>query len=294
MDVRVLGRAPRARLVTGVALATLLSACTASASASQPTSTGPSPTLPPTSSPSASPVASPSVDVLASPTIDDAFAIGADGHRLRLKCFGHGAPTLVFEAGTDSSAIGEFPSGLTRPLAETNAVCLYDRLGTGSSDPPTVERRTLDDTAADLDALLTAAGIRPPYVLVGQSGGGNIAVWYAVRHTANVRGLVLIDVGFDKPEDMAKEFPGAQAWAGNEHIDVLDAARKEFGLRMPIGDFPVLILTADHGETSSPPPSEWRAITSHTREIVEHGGHDLHKEMPEEIARQIRSLLEQL
>jgi pimeloyl-ACP methyl ester carboxylesterase len=110
----------------------------------------------------------------------------------------------------------------------------------------------------------------------------------------NVSALVLIDVGFDNPADAAKEFPGAQAWGGPEHIDWVDGARKEFNLRMPIGDFPVLILTADHGEPKSPPPSEWRKLTTRTREIVEPGGHDLHKEIPGEIANEIRTLLAQL
>jgi pimeloyl-ACP methyl ester carboxylesterase len=293
MKLRVLATAARRCSWTLVFVA-VLSACAPAASASQAAAPSPSSVVQPTSSATAIPSRSPSIDPLASPTIDRVFPIGADGHQLRLVCFGDGTPTLVFEAGTDSSAIREFPGALTRPLAETNQVCLYDRIGTGSSDPPTAERRTLDNTAADLDALLTAAGVHPPYVLVGQSGGGNIAVWYAVRHMKNVSALVLIDVGFDNPADAAKEFPGAQAWGGPEHIDWVDGARKEFNLRMPIGDFPVLILTADHGEPKSPPPSEWRKLTTRTREIVEPGGHDLHKEIPGEIANEIRTLLAQL
>ena len=293
MNHRVLATGAGCRWAS-VALIALITACAPAASASQAAAPSPSSVVQPTSSATAIPSRSPSIDPLASPTIDRVFPIGADGHQLRLVCFGDGTPTLVFEAGTDSSAIREFPGALTRPLAETNQVCLYDRIGTGSSDPPTAERRTLDNTAADLDALLTAAGVRPPYVLVGQSGGGNIAVWYAVRHPKNVSALVLIDVGFDRPDDLSKEFPGAQAWGGPEHIDWVDGARKEFNLRMPIGDFPVLILTADHGETKSPPPSEWQKLTTRTHEIVEPGGHDLHKEIPGEIANEIRALLAQL
>jgi pimeloyl-ACP methyl ester carboxylesterase len=110
-------------------------------------------------------------------------------------------------------------------------------------------------------------------------------------HPKNVAGLVLIDVGFDDPDDMAKEFPGAQAWGGPEHIDWVDAARLQSKIRMPIADFPVLIITADHNEASPPPPSAWRKLSPNAREIVKHGGHDLHHEIPDELATDIRSLL---
>src|SRR5262249_26460517 len=45
----------------------------------------------------------------------------------------------------------------------------------------------------DLEALLTAADIRPPYVLVGHSMGGYIVRLFASRHVKNIAGIVLID-----------------------------------------------------------------------------------------------------
>ena len=99
-------------------------------------------TLTPTSTPTPA-------DVLSQPTIDQRFAVGADEHELALRCYGQGSPTLLFEAGTDSSGIESFPESLVRPLAETNQTCFYDRVGTGSSDPPSKPRRTLNDVVAD-------------------------------------------------------------------------------------------------------------------------------------------------
>ena len=275
-----------------VAVVVVLAACSPAASASPSVASGSAASqAQATTSSSPLPRPSSSFDVLSVRTVEGSFAVGADGHHLRLECYGHGAPTVVIEAGTDSSPIVDFPNAFVRPLAETNEVCLYDRLGTGQSDPPTAPRRTLKDVAADFDALFGAAKVPPPYVLVGQSGGGNIAVYYASVHPKNVAGLVLIDAGFDDPDAMAKEFPSAEAWGGQEHIDWVDAAVVESKLRMPIGDFPVLVITADHNEASSPPPSAWRKLSPNAREIVKHGGHDLHKEMPDEIATEIRSLL---
>ena len=280
-------------LVRTVAILTaLLCACGQTGSATQ---SPPNPTPSAASVvPSASPTDLPSVrpDVLATPTVYGAFAVR--GHELRMICYGSGAPTIVFEAGTDSSGIQSFPKALVRPLAETNQVCLYDRLGTGSSDPPTEVRRTIDDVVADFDALFAAANVRPPYLLAGQSGGGNIAIWYAVRHAKNVAGLVLIDVGGPEPEMMAKEFPGAQAWGGSEHIDWVDADLLQSKIKMPIADFPVLIITADHGQGNPSTPSVWRKLSPRAREIVKHGGHDLHEEIPAEIATEIRSVIADL
>jgi pimeloyl-ACP methyl ester carboxylesterase len=47
--------------------------------------------------------------------------------------------------------------------------------------------------AEELHALLSAAGVEPPYVLAGHSLGGLIALVYTVRHRERVAGLALID-----------------------------------------------------------------------------------------------------
>lgn len=271
----------RIRLVVGLAL--VLAACA-------DTQVGPTPTAP------ASVTAVPtSADVMAQPTVDGRFAIGTDQHELTLRCFGTGEPTLVFEAGDDSSGIESFPSALVRPLAETNMACFYDRLGTGSSDAPTEARRTLDDVIADTHALLAAANIPPPYVLVGQSGGGNIVVWYAIKQTEEVAGLVLIEAGHDDPKALAEEFGSFDpANVGSEHIDWVNAAQLEWDLPT-LDHLPVLTLFGDHGQSGpNPLPSDWKKLSIDVREVILPGGHDLQGEIPEEVAQQIRSLLDAL
>src|SRR5215210_1284065 len=240
----------------------LVTACGSSGVARS--SEAPTPRL--SATPSASPSAFATPDVLADATVDGRYAVADDAGELAIRCFGQGSPTIVFEAGTDSSGIDAFGRTLLRPLAETNRTCVYDRLGTGISDVPTAERRTVDDVIADLAALLAAANVAEPYLLVGQSGGGNIAIWYAAHHPEDVAGLVLIDVGKDDPEMMAEEFPGELAWAGSEHIDWLDGAKRQAEMAMPIGDFPVLIITADQGQGNPGSPSGWRPLSPRARE----------------------------
>ena len=63
--------------------------------------------------------------------------------------------------------------------------CTYDRVGTGTSDPPSEPGESFYDVPADLHQLAGAA-TATPYLLVGSSGGGNVAVPYAGRYPRQV------------------------------------------------------------------------------------------------------------
>jgi pimeloyl-ACP methyl ester carboxylesterase len=53
-------------------------------------------------------------------------------------------------------------------VAKHTRACSYDRAGTGFSDPGTRTGTSLN-IVDDLHRLLKAAGIAPPYILVGHS-----------------------------------------------------------------------------------------------------------------------------
>jgi pimeloyl-ACP methyl ester carboxylesterase len=53
--------------------------------------------------------------------------------------------------------------------------------------------RTASAVVADLEALLKAAGIRPPYVMVAHSLGSYYVRLYTDRHLRQVAGMVLVD-----------------------------------------------------------------------------------------------------
>jgi pimeloyl-ACP methyl ester carboxylesterase len=108
-----------------------------------------------------------------------------------------GRPTIVFEAGLggDFRTWGE----VLGALKTTERGCSYDRAGLGSSDPVATPLTTADQVA-DLHALLGAAGISPPYVLVGFSSGGWNAMVYADKYPEEVAGLVFVDV---RPPDLS-------------------------------------------------------------------------------------------
>ena len=91
-------------------------------------------------------------------------------------------------------------SSVTPSLAASTRVCWYSRFGTGDSDQPS-KPQTFSSQARDLDALLRAAAEPGPYLVVGHSYGGAVAVTFASLFPESVRGLVLIDAsppGWDR------------------------------------------------------------------------------------------------
>lgn len=101
-----------------------------------------------------------------------------------------GGPAVVIETGRGHPAI--LWSHIATEVARTAGVVLYDRPGYGWSDP-TSTPRTGRQVAAELHALLQAAGVPGPYILVGHSLGGMYVRAFAGLYPAEVAGLVLVD-----------------------------------------------------------------------------------------------------
>ena len=112
------------------------------------------------------------------------------GRRLHLYATGAGSPAVVLEAGLAASSLSW--RIVQQELARFTRAISYDRAGLGWSDPATV-RPTLARQAAELDALLEAAGEPPPYILVAHSFGSAIASAYLRLFGAKTHGLVLVD-----------------------------------------------------------------------------------------------------
>jgi pimeloyl-ACP methyl ester carboxylesterase len=111
-------------------------------------------------------------------------------HRLHIRCDGDGAPTVIFDAALGGSSLSW---SLVQPaVARLTRACSYDRAGFGWSDAGPLPR-TASRIADELQALLRAADVPPPYVLVGHSYGGLVMRMYASRHRSEVAGLVLIE-----------------------------------------------------------------------------------------------------
>src|SRR5829696_1690532 len=180
------------------------------------------------------------------PAIDGRFAVGPGGHELVMRCLGEGSPTIILVSAV-GDAISDF-AGLLAPLAKRTLTCAYDRLGTGQSDPVTERRRTIDDVIADLRGLIGAAKVPGPYLLVGQSLGGNIAHYYAGRYPARVAGVVLLDVG-PQPGISRKSFRG---------LSVGGTQNTSTGWTWIVAERGVSCRLAPFRSWSSPPPRATR------------------------------------
>lgn len=110
------------------------------------------------------------------------------GYRLHYVVAGTGSPTIVL----DHSLGGVEGYLLLEPLSQLSRVCIYDRAGFGWSDR-SPHPRTTENIVQELDALLTRAGLEPPYLLIGDSFGSYTMRLYAHRYPEKVMGLVLTD-----------------------------------------------------------------------------------------------------
>ncbi len=118
--------------------------------------------------------------------------IDVGGHKMHIRCVGpaNGTPTVILEAGG-----GAFSSDWARVqsfLPPDVRACAYDRAGSGWSEPGPAPR-TMTQEVFELHLLLDAAGVRGPYVLVGQSIGGLLVRLYTAQYAREVVGVVLVD-----------------------------------------------------------------------------------------------------
>lgn len=119
--------------------------------------------------------------------------VQADGHKVYFDCRGTGSPTAVFLNGhaEESSNWGN----LFEQTAHLTRTCEYDRFGiglTGTYGTIGSKVRDAHDHVRELEQVLKNGDIRKPYVLVGHSWGGALAVLYAGTHD-DVAGVVLVD-----------------------------------------------------------------------------------------------------
>jgi len=116
--------------------------------------------------------------------------IDAGAGKLHLDERGAGDPVVVLESGIAASSMSW---ALVQPrVAEFTRVASYDRAGLGWSGRASAPR-SIEQMVGELAALLRAANLQPPYVLVGHSFGGLLIRAFAHLHPAQVAGLVFVD-----------------------------------------------------------------------------------------------------
>ena len=113
-----------------------------------------------------------------------------DGRRLYLLEKGSGDATVLFESGIAATNLNW--CHIQEQVALLANTASYDRAGLGWSTPCRTAR-TPGNIALELHELLEAAGIRPPYILVGHSFGGLVMRRFALLYPEEVSSIVLVD-----------------------------------------------------------------------------------------------------
>jgi pimeloyl-ACP methyl ester carboxylesterase len=111
-------------------------------------------------------------------------------HKMNLRCVGAGSPAVILEAGMGDDS--RRWSAVLERAPKRFRTCAYDRAGSGASEPGPGPR-TMRQEVFELHALLKAASVSGPYVLVGHSYGGLLARLYTAAYPKDVIGLVLVD-----------------------------------------------------------------------------------------------------
>ena len=239
-----------------------------------------------------------------SSAIEGKFDVG--DHKLFMECSGTGSPTVVYLHGsvqTKGESGRENAAHIPALLDSSHRVCVYDRANVGLSDPvrgPLTGR----DSVKDLHALLAAARVRGPYVLLGGSLGGAIADIYAASYPKEVAGMVLLDSTLPAYLDMYKRlFPAGAGpqpgdWKGEaEKLDKLTTFRQAGKIQRRRPKIPVTYI----GISAPAPAKVLRAIRKAQRAFVHRFSpgrlivldvpHQMEPVIPKPIAREVERVI---
>jgi pimeloyl-ACP methyl ester carboxylesterase len=335
MDVNAIacpGRRRRRWIVPALlTTAVVATACSSSGSGSDPTVT------PVTTTPS-------SADPTDAGTNTDADFAGlvdiGGGRKMYLACRGRGTPTVVLASGYgDTARVWSIDApGLPTPhvlpaVAGFTRVCAYDRPGTfginndRSHSDPVPQPHAPDDAVADLHALLQAAPVPGPYVLVGHSLSGAYVRLYAATYPDDVAGMVLVDASNEylrtamTPENYA--IGAAATGVPPPGLDYPEAERVEFDVvydaleravaAQPLPELPLVVVSRGSEDEVPPevaadlPPrfleeyaDAWResqarlaALVPDARHVIAtDSGHYVQLERPELVIEAIRQVVE--
>ena len=171
-------------------------------------------------------------------TSQEAIVDIGNGVELWFHSMGQGTPTIILDApgpGCDSE-----PWMAIQPrLAQITRTYRYDRAGTGKSTGTELSTLAIPPRTQDLERLLEAASIEPPYVMAGYSFGGAIVLRYARQHLDRMAGLVLVESSIEP----------LMARYNNEP----PPAAPDTGQMPPLGDLPLVVMTIDTQEYPRPP-----------------------------------------
>lgn len=222
---------------------------------------------------------------------------------------GSGTPAIVLQAGLQDGK--EAWAGLLPQLAKQSQLVAFDRPGHGGN-PATDASRDPCTIANEQRQMLQAAGIQPPYILVGHSLGGLYQYVYAKLYPNEVAGIVLLDPTHPTHwETLQREFPVGSTMIKTMRLTVFTSTdKKEFDaqtqclnsldMSQPL-NIPSKLLVSGRFRSSErsayenmlkPLRQDWlRLLGSKQLQTVWDSGHYIQKDSPEEVVSAVQTLL---
>jgi pimeloyl-ACP methyl ester carboxylesterase len=195
-------------------------------------------------------------------------------------------------------------AGVRPSLERITRTCVYDRPGLGHSPARPDASLTVDAGlhARELAALLSAAGERGPFVVVGHSYGGLIARAFVRSYRSHVRALLLAE----------SVTPGDPTlgpyWQEAGHRVDMARSSAATGGGPRLGSLPLLVMSASnpegdhlHGPTYGQP--DWmvalwrkeqgadRSLSSDAIQVTARSGHVLQQDDPAAVVAAVRTLV---
>jgi pimeloyl-ACP methyl ester carboxylesterase len=222
-----------------------------------------------------------------------------DGQKFRIKEFGAGNLTVIFESGMSDSL--EAWGALPDTIALFTHVFLYDRADIGKSDSSR-QKRTIPNMVSELKSILKYENINPPYIFVGHSMGGYIARYFSSQYPDNVKGVLLFDPAPEEywqsmtTNELNEYIKGGTEWYRTKHKPKYSKEWVQFIPNMVYmkdltirADLPFFLISAS--------ASNWYkyhekilAGFKNARHIELAGGHYIHREHPDLAIKYIKEL----
>lgn len=204
-------------------------------------------------------------------------------------------------------------------LAASNKVLAYSRAGHGKSEPrpgtPDVASRT-----RELEQLIAAAGLRPPFILVGHSYGAFLIRSYAARHPEQVAGMVFVDPSHERFDLELRMLDPVQAARDTRLIEEMIPPAMRPELRSvqaimdsgvlrdaePLPDVPAVVLTSvqrrERPQLFLETPAAvqaWRNLherffgefNSGSHVVTPDSGHNIHLEQPQLVVAAVQQVI---
>ena len=248
---------------------------------------------------------------------EPADMISVAGHQVNMVKLGAGPYTVIFESGfgTDLTAW----RNVAPAVAKSAQVVGYSRAGLGKSQPRPGER-TIRANTSDLEQMIAAAQLRPPFILVGHSYGGFLIRDFAARNPAQVAGMVFVDASDERIETelrkidpvrtaqdakLSEGYTPPKYKAELKYVQAILDSGKLPGAG-PLPDVPVAVLTSSKKHEApefflhSPEGMKtWRSLhesffrqfSTGIHTVTANAGHNIHMEQPQLVIAAIEQVI---